>query len=129
MARMVNCVKLGREAEGLDLPPYPGELGKRIYENVSQEAWRMWLEHSKRIVNEYRLDLTSSRGTQILFEEAERFFFGEGSVAPPDYKPDHNDGYCIRCEGFAECTARHLRINRPTVIAQAPPAAASLETT
>ena len=85
---MLNCVKLGQELPGVSYRPFDNDLGKRIFENVSQEAWRMWLEHSKRIVNEYRLDLTSSRGAQILFEEAERFFFGEGSVAPPDYKPE-----------------------------------------
>ena len=85
---MVKCVKLGQDLPGVSYRPFDNDLGKRIYENVSQEAWRMWLEHSKRIVNEYRLDLTSSRGTQILFEEAERFFFGEGTTAPPDYKPE-----------------------------------------
>jgi Fe-S cluster biosynthesis and repair protein YggX len=85
---MVKCVKLGQDLPGVSYRPFDNDLGKRIYDNVSQEAWRMWLEHSKRIVNEYRLDLTSSRGTQILFEEAERFFFGEGSTAPPDYKPE-----------------------------------------
>jgi Fe-S cluster biosynthesis and repair protein YggX len=85
---MVKCVKLGQELPGVGYRPFDNDLGKRIYENVSQEAWRQWLEHSKRMVNEYRLDLTSSRGTQILLEEAERFFFGEGgSAAPPDYKP------------------------------------------
>jgi Fe-S cluster biosynthesis and repair protein YggX len=86
---MVKCVKLGQELPGVSYRPFDNDLGKRIYDNVSQEAWRMWLEHSKRIVNEYRLDLTSSRGTQILFEEAERFFFGGGeTTAPPDYKPE-----------------------------------------
>lgn len=86
---MVKCVKLGQELPGVSYRPFDNDLGKRIFDNVSQEAWRMWLEHSKRIVNEYRLDLTSSRGTQILFEEAERFFFGGGeTTAPPDYKPE-----------------------------------------
>ena len=86
---MVKCVKLGQELPGVSYRPFDNDLGKRIYDNVSQEAWRMWLEHSKRIVNEYRLDLTSSRGTQILLEEAERFFFGGGeTTAPPDYKPE-----------------------------------------
>jgi Fe-S cluster biosynthesis and repair protein YggX len=55
MARMVQCIKLGREAEGLDFPPYPGELGKRIYENVSKEAWQAWLKHQTMLVNENRL--------------------------------------------------------------------------
>ena len=56
MARMVKCIKLGREAEALDFPPYPGELGKRIFENVSQQAWRQWLEHQKMLVNEKQLN-------------------------------------------------------------------------
>src|SRR3990172_3163728 len=61
MARMVTCVKLGREAEGLDFPPYPGELGKRIFENVSKEAWKQWLEHQKMLVNENRLNLADGK--------------------------------------------------------------------
>jgi Fe-S cluster biosynthesis and repair protein YggX len=90
MARMVKCVKLGQELPGVAYRPFDNDLGKRIFDSVSQEAWRQWIEHSKRIVNEYRLDLTSSRGTQILFEEAERFFFTAegGTQAPPDYKPE-----------------------------------------
>ena len=87
MARMVNCVKLGKEAEGVRYKPFDNELGKRIWENVSQEAWKMWLEHSKMIVNEYRVDLASSRGQQILLDEAEKYFFGEGAQLPPDYQP------------------------------------------
>jgi Fe-S cluster biosynthesis and repair protein YggX len=86
MARMVNCVKLGKEAEGVRYKPFDNELGQRIWENVSQEAWKMWLEHSKMIVNEYRVDLASSRGHQILLDEAEKYFFGEGAQLPPDYQ-------------------------------------------
>ena len=87
MSRIVKCAKLGQDLPGMTYQPFDNELGKRIYDNVSQEAWRLWLEHSKRIVNEYRLDLMSTRGTQILFEEAERFFFGDGgSGAPPGFK-------------------------------------------
>ena len=67
--------------------PFDNELGQRIYDNISQDAWKLWLEHSKMIVNEYRLDLTSPRAAQILMEEAERFFFGEGAQLPPDWKP------------------------------------------
>ena len=84
---MVNCVKLGKEAEGVRYKPFDNELGKRIWENVSQEAWKMWLEHSKMIVNEYRVDLASSRGQQILLDEAEKYFFGEGAQLPPDFQP------------------------------------------
>jgi Fe-S cluster biosynthesis and repair protein YggX len=83
---MVQCVKLGREAEGLDKPPFKGELGQRVYENISAEAWRGWLEHSKMLINEYRLDLTSEQGQHIWMTELEKFFFGEGSAKPPEFK-------------------------------------------
>ena len=66
MARIVKCVKLGREAEGLDFPPYPGELGKRIFENVSKEAWRQWLEHQKMLVNESHLNLADKKARDYL---------------------------------------------------------------
>ena len=82
---MVHCVKLQREAEGLDKPPFKGELGKRVFETVSKEAWRQWLEHSKMIVNEYRLDLASKKAHEILVEQCEQYFFGEGAALPPDY--------------------------------------------
>lgn len=85
MAHTVNCVKLGREAEGLEKPPLKGEVGKRVFDNVSKEAWAMWLEHSKMLINEFRLDLTSEQGQQIWFTEMEKFFFGEGSATPPDF--------------------------------------------
>lgn len=85
MAGKVNCAKLGREAEALDKPPLKGDIGKKIFENVSKEAWSMWLEHSKMLINEFRLDLTSEQGQQIWFTEMENYFFGEGSAAPPDF--------------------------------------------
>ena len=88
MARMVQCVKLGREAEGLEKPPLKGDMGKRIFENVSKDAWKMWLEHSKMLINEYRLDLTSEHGQKIWYTEMEKYFFGEGSSAPPDFVPE-----------------------------------------
>lgn len=87
MARMVQCVKLGREAEGLDKPPFKGNLGQKIYDNVSRDAWRMWLEHSKMLINEFRLDLTSEQGQHVWMTELERYFFGEGSNLPPEFKP------------------------------------------
>ena len=87
MARIVKCVKLGREAEGMKWKPFEDELGQRLFDNVSQEAWKMWLEHSKMLINEYRLDLMSPRAQQILREQVEQFFFGEGSQLPPDYVP------------------------------------------
>jgi Fe-S cluster biosynthesis and repair protein YggX len=82
---MVMCVKLGREAEGMKWKPFPDELGQRIFDNVSQEAWKMWLEHSKMLINEYRLDLMTPRAQQILREQAEQYFFGQGAQLPPDY--------------------------------------------
>ena len=87
MARMVNCVKLGREAEGLDFPPYPGELGKRIYQSVSKEAWSQWLKHQTMLVNENRLNLADQRARQYLARQMERFFFGEGAEQPAGYVP------------------------------------------
>ena len=93
MARMVKCVKLGREAEGIRYKPFNDELGQRIYDNVSQEAWQMWLEFSKMLINEYRLDLMSPEARTILREQCEQFLFspageaGEGAQPPPDYVP------------------------------------------
>ena len=84
---MVQCVKLGKQAEGMRYKPFDNELGKRIYENISQEAWKLWLEHSKMIVNEYRVDLASPKGQAIMLEEAEKYFFGEGAQLPPDFQP------------------------------------------
>ena len=86
--RMVKCVKFGKEMPGLDRPPWKGEIGKRVFENVSADAWRMWLEHSKMLVNEYRIDLMSEAGQKIWMAELEKFFFGEGSQLPPDYVPN-----------------------------------------
>ena len=87
MARMVNCVKLGKEAEGLDRPTYPGELGKRIFENVSKEAWQQWLKQQTMLINEYRLSPIEPKARQFLEEQMEKFFFGEGAETPPDYVP------------------------------------------
>jgi Fe-S cluster biosynthesis and repair protein YggX len=87
MARMVQCVKLGREAEGLDRPTYPGELGKRIYFNVSKEAWKQWLGHQTMLINEYRLTPIDPKARKFLEEEMEKFFFGGGSEAPKEFVP------------------------------------------
>ncbi len=87
MARMVNCVKLGREAEGLDAPPYPGELGKRIFENVSREAWQEWLRHQTMLINENRLNLADPRARKYLAEQMERHFFGSGADVASGYVP------------------------------------------
>jgi len=88
MARTVQCIKLGKEAEGLEKPPLKGPLGQRVFENVSKQAWSQWLEHSKMLINEYRLDLTSDKGQQVWFTEMEKFFWGDGSAAPPDFVPE-----------------------------------------
>jgi Fe-S cluster biosynthesis and repair protein YggX len=84
---MVQCVKLQRELPAMPYKPFDDDLGQRIYDEVSMEAWQMWLEHSKMIVNEYRLDLTSKQAHDVLKQQAEMFFFGEGAALPPDYEP------------------------------------------
>jgi Fe-S cluster biosynthesis and repair protein YggX len=84
--RMVNCVKLGREAPGLDKPPFKGEFGQKLFETVSKEAWKMWLEHSKMLVNEYRLDMTSPAHQKLWFAECDKYFYGDGSQLPPEFK-------------------------------------------
>jgi len=85
MTRMVQCVKLGHEAEGLDRPPYPGELGQRIFENVSKEAWQQWLKHQTMLINEYRLVAFEPKARQFLAGEMEKYFFGAGSKAPEGF--------------------------------------------
>ena len=87
MSRMVKCSKLHREAEGLDRQPYPGELGKRIFDNVSKQAWQDWLRQQTMLINEYRLSPMDPKSRRFLEEEMEKFFFGEGSDLPPDFKP------------------------------------------
>ncbi len=87
MPRMVTCVKLGQEAEGLDFPPYPGELGKRIFEQVSKEAWKPWLEHQKMLVNENRLNLADKKARDYLARQMERHFFGGGADVATGYIP------------------------------------------
>ena len=87
MPRMVKCAKLGQELPGMVYKPFNNDLGQRIYDNVSQQAWMSWVEFSKKIVNEYRLDLTSAQGQKLLLEQAEQFFFGAGGQNPPEYTP------------------------------------------
>jgi Fe-S cluster biosynthesis and repair protein YggX len=81
MAKMIKCIKLGREAEGLDFPPYPGELGKRIFANVSKEAWQQWTRMQTMIINENRLNLADVEHRRYLTEQVEKYFFG-GEVDP-----------------------------------------------
>ena len=87
MARIVRCVKLGREAEGLDRPPYPGALGLRIFEQVSKEAWAAWLKHQTMLVNENRLNLADLQARQYLAKQMENHFFGDGAEMPSGYVP------------------------------------------
>ena len=87
MCRTVNWAKLGREAEGLDYAPWPGELGKRIYENSSKEAWQLWIQHQTMIINEYRLNAMDPKAREMIATEMEKFLFGEGSDKPEGYVP------------------------------------------
>lgn len=87
MSRTVHCVKLGIDSEGLDRPPYPGELGQRLYQQVSKAAWQQWLQHQTRLINEYRLVLADAKARSFLAEEMEKFFFGGGELAKTEYKP------------------------------------------
>lgn len=87
MSRTVHCVKLGREAEGLDRPPYPGELGQRIFEQVSKEGWSEWLRHQTMLINENRLNPMDPKARRFLEEQMHAYFFGEGSEPPRDFTP------------------------------------------
>ena len=87
MSRQVQCVVLKREAPGLDRLPYPGDLGRRIFENVSKEAWGSWLKHQTMLINEYRLTPIEPKARKFLETEMEKFFFGAGSQAPEGYQP------------------------------------------
>jgi Fe-S cluster biosynthesis and repair protein YggX len=87
MARMVQCVYLKKEAPGLDFSPYPGELGKRIFDNVSKEAFEAWKKHQTMLVNENRLNLADARARQYLARQMEQFFFGGGAEQPAGYVP------------------------------------------
>jgi Fe-S cluster biosynthesis and repair protein YggX len=88
MTRMVKCVLLGEELEGLDRPPYPGELGQRIFEQVSKQAWQQWLGHQTMLINEYRLSTIDPKARKFLAEEMEKFLFGGGSAKPEGFQPE-----------------------------------------
>ena len=84
--RKVHCVKFGREMAGLDEVPFDNHpLGQRIYDNVSKQAWKMWLEHMKMVMNEYRLNLGTREAQEFILQQMEQYFFGEGAQLPPDY--------------------------------------------
>ncbi len=85
MSRMVNCVKLGKQAEGLERQTYPGELGKRIFDNVSKEAWQQWMGHQTMLINENRLSPIEPKAREFLEKEMDKFFFGDGGEMPPDF--------------------------------------------
>ena len=87
MARTIQCIYLKKEAEGMDYAPYPGELGKRIYGEISKEAWALWLKHQTMLVNENRLNLADARARQYLARQMEQFFFGGGGDAVQGYVP------------------------------------------
>ncbi len=87
MARMVHCVKLNEELEGLDFVPFPNELGQRIYDNISKQAWQLWINYSVMVINEYRLNLATTEAQEIYDRHLEAFFFGEGAEMPPGYQP------------------------------------------
>ncbi len=87
MTRLVQCAKLGREAEGLDWAPYPGELGQRIFESISKEAWQQWMGQQTMLINEYRLSTIDPKARKFLEGEMEKFLFGGGSSAPEGYTP------------------------------------------
>ena len=91
MSRTVHCIKLGRDAEGLAFAPWPGELGKRIYDNVSRAAWSAWLAHQTMLINENRLNPLDAKTRAFIATEMEKYFFGDGSAAPPGYVPPESD--------------------------------------
>ena len=88
MARTVHCVKLGHDAEGMDKPPIKGELGQRLFENVSKEGWKQWIAHSTMLINELKLDFNEPSHQKKWLNECEKFFFGEGSEKPEGYVPE-----------------------------------------
>jgi len=90
--RIVHCVKFDKDLPGLDRPPWKGELGKRVYENVSKDAWKLWIEHSKMVMNEYRLNPLDPSSQKIMEEQMEQFFFGEGAKLPEGYVPPRAKG-------------------------------------
>ena len=87
MTRIIFCVKLNQEAEGMSTQPFPGPLGDRIYHHISKQAWKMWLAHQTMLINEYRLSLIDSKAREFLLDEMQKYFFGEGSEKPAGFKP------------------------------------------
>lgn len=88
MSRTIHCKKLGIEAEGLNEAPYPGALGERIYNEISAQAWNMWLGHQTMLINEYKLSLIDPQSRQFLMKEMEKFLFGQGAEKPAGFTPE-----------------------------------------
>ena len=88
MTRPVFCVKLNQETEGMDAPPFPGELGEKIFNQVSKQAWKMWLSHQTMLINEYRLSLIDPKAREFLRNEMQNYFFGDGSATPGGFTPE-----------------------------------------
>ena len=86
--RMIFCTKLQKEAEGLDRPPYPGELGEKIFQNISKEAWAGWIKHQTMLINEYRLSMIDPKSREFLKTEMGNYLFGTGSAKPEGYVPE-----------------------------------------
>lgn len=87
MSRIVHCCKLKQELEGMLKAPFPGTLGERIFNEISKQAWSMWLTHQTMLINEYRLNLIDPKAREFLKEEMQKYFFGEGSEKPSGYMP------------------------------------------
>ena len=92
MTRMVNCVKFGKELPGLDRPPMPGDIGQRVFENVSAQGWELWKDQVVILINHYGLNMADPRAQEFLNEQLEEFFFGEGSQMPDDWVPEGQGG-------------------------------------
>jgi Fe-S cluster biosynthesis and repair protein YggX len=84
---IVHCVKLHQDLPGLEEPPFDNPLGQRVYENVSQQAWNMWMDFCKMLLNEYRLNPARKEDQEVILKQMEQFFFGEGAAPPPEYVP------------------------------------------
>ncbi len=87
MSRTVFCARLQREAEGLEYAPWPGELGRRIYENISKEAWQQWLGHQTMLINENRISPLDPKARAFLAGQMEKFLFGGDEEKPAGYVP------------------------------------------
>ena len=88
MSRTVHCLKLGKEAEGLDFQTWPGDLGKKVFDNISKEAWEMWVNHQTMLINEYRLNPMDPQAKELITNEMEKFLFGDGADKPADFVPE-----------------------------------------